>query len=289
MRKATARALKTSAAVAQGVELAALVSATAVEAMRARRDPAVIAEKRRRAARRRLSAWSAGAIVSGAVTATGTAAMFQGDHSSGAIGALVFLVAVLIWCVLGVVKAARDLRTRTRVIAALPAASPTRPAVAGEIRPIMARLDGYSDGLRQLVGMIGIVDDDPGVRTLRDEILEAADASEARLRRQAVDVTGLIKARRVAPPAAGVQLDAAVGSLQRQISDGVAGYGELVSAASEAVTASQNLADRAGQQGRDASSGGGPSAVGGSPHPELDQPIDHLRSLAAGMRELTEG
>ena len=289
MRKATARALTTSAAVAQGVELAALVSATAVEAMRARRDPAVVAEKRRRAARRRLSAWSAGAIVSGAVAATGAAAVFQGDHSSGAIGAMVFLVAVLIWCVIGVVRATRDLRSRNKVIAALPAASPTRPAVAGEIRPVMARLDGYSDSLRQLVGMIGIVDDDPGVRALRNEILEAADASEARLRRQAVDVTGLIKARRVAPPAAGAQLDAAVGSLQRQISDGVAGYGELVSAASEAVTASQNLADRAGRQGRDASSGGAPSTVGGSLHPELDQPIDHLRSLAAGMRELTEG
>ena len=50
----------------------------------------------------------------------------------------------------------------------------------------MARLDGYSDGLRQLVGMIGIVDDDPASARCATRSSAAADASEARLRQQAV-------------------------------------------------------------------------------------------------------
>lgn len=287
MKKAAAAALTTGAAVANGIELAGQVSATASEALRARRDPAVQAQKKKRAARRRLTAWSAGAVVSGAIAATGTAEVVQGDTSGGAIGAMVFLVAILIWCILGMIRASKDLRARNRVIQALPAVSPARPAVAGEIRPDMARLDGYSDGLRQLVGMIGIVDDDPSLRQLRDEILSAADLSEARIRRQAIDLTGLLKARRSAPPAAAQQLDPTVEALRRHIRDGVAGYGELVSAVSETVAASRQLADRQAQPG--------PVSLTKSEfvddpalHPELGQPIQQLRSLAAGMRELTQ-
>ena len=154
---------------------------------------------------------------------------------------------------------------------------------------MMAKLDGYSDGLRHLVGMIGIVED-PGVRVLRDEILTAADASEARLRQQAVDLTGLLKARRTAPPEAARQLDSTVDALRGQIGAGVEAYGDLVSAASEAVAASRQLADQtvAGTSGQLALP---PAADGRSAalHPELTQPIDQLRSLAAGMRELTQG
>ena len=84
---------------------------------------------------------------------------------------MVLFLALFIWCIVGVVRASIDLRVRKRVMAELPAAAPARPAVAGAIRPEMARLDGYSDGLRQLVGMIGIVEDDPSLRQLRDEIL----------------------------------------------------------------------------------------------------------------------
>ena len=76
-------------------------------------------------------------------------------------------------------RAAADLRARTRIVDARPLSSPPRRAVAGAIRPEIARLDGYSDGLRQPDGDGRIVDDDPGVRELRDEILAAADATEA--------------------------------------------------------------------------------------------------------------
>jgi hypothetical protein len=289
MKKAAAAALTTSAAVANGVDLAGQVSAVAAEMIRTRRDPSVQAEKKVRAARRRVSTWSAGAVVGGALTATGAVMIADDGLTAGVVGITVLFVALLVWCIVGLVRATVDLRVRKRVAAELPAPAPARPAVAGAIRPEMAQLDGYSDGLRQLVGMIGIVEDDPSLRQLRDEILAAADVSEARLRRQAKDLTGLIKARRAAPPAAAAQLDTTVKGLRQQIRAGVAGYGELVSAASEAVVASRNLADRTAHP-----SVGGPSLsktdqpIVGTLHPELDQPIDQLRSLAAGMRELTQ-
>lgn len=290
MKKATSAAMTSGASVAHGADLAVQASASAAEFIRARRDPSVQAQKRIRAARRRVTAWSAGAVVGGALSATSALQLSNEGAIAGRVGALVLFVGLLVWCVIGVVRASIDLRARKRALVELPAAAPARPAVAGAIRPEMAQLDGYSDGLRQLVGMIGIVQNDPSLRQLRDEILVAADVSEARLRRQAKDLTGLIKARRTAPPDAADQLAGTVKVLREEIRNGVAGYGELVSAASEAVVASRGLADRTAHPGT-----GGVSlsktddpAVGAL-HPELDQPIDQLRALAAGMRELTQG
>jgi hypothetical protein len=277
MRKATVRALTTKAAVSHGVELATMVSATAAEAVRTRRDPAMVARRRRRAAKRRVRVWTTGTVV-------GTAA------SAGVVAAMVFSVAFLVWSIVGLVRAAADLRARTRIVDALPAASPPRRAVAGAIRPEISRLDGYSDGLRQLMGMVGIVDDDPGVRELRDEILAAADATETRLRRQADELTAVLRAQRNAPPDVVAQLDATATLLTGRIREGVAGYGQLVSAASEAAAASRSLADRTAQPGITMPAGAvAPIAPPGALHPELEHPIDQLRSLAAGMRELTQG
>ena len=282
MRKATVRGLTTGAAVAHGVEMAAMVSATASEALRTRRDPAAVAKRKVKAARRRVRGWAAGGVVSGALAATGTVTVIDEGPEAGAVGGMILLIALFIWCVVGVVRAAVDLRARKAVLASLPVAAPPRPAVAAEVRPEMARLDGYSDGLRQLVGMIGIVEDEPGVRALRDEIISAADTSEATLRRQAQDLTGLIKTQRSAPPAAKAQLDGPIDALRSHIRHGVTSYGDLVSAASEAVAASRQLADQ---------TGGAPAAgqLGrtDSTHPELGRSIDQLRSLAAGMRELS--
>lgn len=289
MRKATVRALTSSDALAQGVELATIVGATATEALRTRRDPAVVARKRQRAAKRRVRGWSAGAVASGAATAGGVAVVVSSGVSVSAAVLMVVFVALLVWTVAGVVRSVSDLRVKNRIVTALPAPSPARRPVAGRIRPEMARLDGYSDGLRHLVGMIGIVDDDAGVRALRDEILAAADTTEARLRRQAADLTGLLRARRNAPPDTAIRLDGTAELLQRQITEGVAEYGQLVSAASEAAAASSSLADRAARPGIAAPSRSAqPALGGGSPHAELEQPIDQLRALAAGMRELTE-
>ncbi len=290
MRKATVRALTTKAAVSHGVELATMVSATAAEAVRTRRDPAMVARRRRRSAKRRVRAWTSGTVVGTAATAGGAVVIATGGLSAGVVAALVISVAFLVWSIVGLVRAAADLRARTRIVDALPAASPPRRAVAGAIRPEIARLDGYSDGLRQLMGMVGIVDDDPGVRELRDEILAAADATETRLRRQADELTAVLRAQRNAPPDVVAQLDATANLLSTRIREGVAGYGQLVSAASEAAAASRSLADRTARPGITTPSGAvEPVASTGSLHPELEHPIDQLRSLAAGMRELTQG
>ncbi len=291
MRKAAVRALTSGDALAQGVELATMVSATATEALRTRRDPAVVARRRRRAAKRRVRVWTASTVVSGAATAGGVAVIASSGLSAGLAAAMVIFLALLVWSVVGAVRSVADLRARNRVVAALPAPSPPRPAVAGRIRPEIARLDGYSDGLRRLVGMIGIVEDDTGVRSLRDEILAAADTSEARLRRLAADLTGVLRARRNAPRETAAQLDGTADLLQRQISEGVAAYGQLVSAASEAAEASSSLADRTARPGIAGPPARGPqrALTGASPPSELEQPIDQLRALAAGMRELTDG
>ena len=291
MRKATVRALASSDALAQGVELATMVGATAGEALRTRRDPAVVARKRQRAARRRVRGWTAGSVVSGAATAGGVAVVVSSGVSVSTAVLMVIFVALLVWTVAGVVRSVSDLRAKSRIVAALPAPSPPRRPVAGRIRPEMARLDGYSDGLRHLVAMIGIVDDDAGVRTLRDEILAAADATETRLRRQAADLTGVLRARRNAPRETATELDGTAELLRRQITDGVAAYGQLVAAASEAAAAFTSLAARAASPGTATQSRAAQPALGGggSPHTELEQPIDQLRALAAGMRELTAG
>jgi len=293
MKKAAVRALTTNAAVVQGVELAGQVSATAAEVIRTRREPAVIAQRKRRAARRRVRAWSAGGVVSAGVTTAGVVSVVNSGVTVGVAAVLVVAIAALIWCIVGLVGAVSDLRARNRIIAALPPPAPPRSAVASPIRPVMARLDGYSDGLRQLVGMVGLVRDEPEMRRLRDEILGTADAFEGRLRQQAKELGGLIRARKSSPANSVGQLDRAITDLEQDISTGVAGYGELVSAATEAVAASRQLAaGTAGVPGTAvahqqpaAIEATGSSAV----HPELAAPIDQLRSLAAGMRELAGG
>jgi len=291
MKKAAVRALTTNAAVAQGVELAGQVSATAAEVLRSRREPAVVAQKKRRAAQRRVRAWSAGGVVSAGVTTAGVVSVVGSGVGVGEAAVLVVAIAALIWCIVGLTRAVTDLRARNRIIAALPPPAPTRSAVASRIRPAMARLDGYSDGLRQLMGMVGLVRDEPGMRQLRDEILSAADASESRLRQGAKELSGLIKARRTAPAASAGQLDQAIAELEQEISAGVAGYGQLVSAATEAVSASRQLAAGTPGTGRAPRQPAEIEATGTEVeiHPELAAPIDQLRSLAAGMRELAGG
>jgi len=236
-----------------------------------------------------------------AVTVLGGAGVvaIAGGVSTGVIIALVVLAVVLTFCVARALRAAADLRARTRVVHALPPPSPRRGAVVvAELRPIMARLDGYSDGLRRLVGMIGLVGDDSTVRALRGEVISSADATEQRLRARAADLSAVIRARSRAAPDVGGELDATIASMRGEIDDGVRDYGRLVTAANEAVHATRALA-----QGPQSA-----SAIGADPQrperpvlpdpvlgpeparvaPELGEPIDQLRALAAGMRELSD-
>jgi hypothetical protein len=292
MRKTAVEVWRSGAVVGPGLDLAAQVGATAAEAVRSRREPAQVARRRQRAARRRVRAWSAGTVVT---VAGGAGVVAVGGLSAPAIVALAFLTLVLTLCVLRGIRAAGDLRNRNRVVNALPPPSPRRSAVAGELRAPMTRLDGYSDGLRRLVGMIGLIEDGT-VRSVRDEVIAAADATEQRLRDRAAEASTLIRARRRAAADVGGQLDGTIVAMRREIDDGVAGYGALVVAANEAVHATRSLAQGAPGQAR-------PPAVApvGAPAPEtvvhstvptwgapeLAERIDQLHALAAGMRELT--
>jgi len=272
MRALVARVGDPARAVDRGADLVNQVSVTASEYLRNRRDVGVIAEKRRRAARRRVSLWAVISVLALALGLTSLTDMLQTGFTGGGIGALVIFGALLVWGIVGSVRAARDLSRRTRVVRDLPPPQPKRPAVAAPIRDDMAKLDGYSDGLRQLVGLIGVAQDDSGLLAMRNDILAAADDAEARLRRQASEFTGLVRARASAPEAARAGIGATAADLRRQIGTGVLAYGDLVTAASETVAASRALS-------------------AGSPSPHADEALaghaDQLRALAAGMRELT--
>jgi hypothetical protein len=307
MRRAVVAQLTSGAAVEQGLDLAAAVSATATEALRSRREPALVARRRQRAARRRVKTWSAASV---ATVAGGAGVVaITGGVSAGMIIGLIVLSALLIACVVRAVRAAADLRMRTRVVNALPPPSPRRSAVVGELRPAMARLDGYSDGLRRLVDLVGLDADDglgtSTVRGLRDEVIRAADATELRLRTRAAQASDLIRARRRSAADVGGDLDRTITAMRREIEDGVAGYGRLVTAANEAARATRGLAhggaaavppsvawtplpagtDAAGASGSAPATGPGHDGPAGAP--ELTESIDQLQALAAGMRELT--
>lgn len=322
MRKTAVEMWTSGAVVEQGLDLAAQVGATASEAVRSRREPAQVARRRQRAARRRLRSWSAATVVT---VAGGAGAIAVGGLSAPVIVALVFLSLLLALCVVRGVRAAGDLRARNREVADLPPPSPRRVAVAGELRPAIARLDGYSDGLRRLVTMIGLVEDDR-VLAVRAEVIAAADATERQLRDRAAEASTLIRARRRAAADVGGDLDGSVAAMRREIEAGVAGYGRLVAAANEAADATRGLARGAVGGPMPALPGStavsalpGPTAPGALPGstapgvlpgraatgldhvvpgeragwdvheqatPELVEAVDRLRALAAGLREL---
>ncbi len=277
MRKAAVRAMMTRAAGGarafdRSSDLVNQVSMTAAEYLRTRRDASVVAQRKARAARRRVSAWSAVSVAALAVGVVGISEIVQDGASGGSVAAAIVVIALLVWGVVGLARAVADLRVRNRTVRALPPPQPARPAVASAVRPEMDRLDGYSDGLRHLVAMIGVARDEPSVLAMRGDILTAADAAEDRLRQQAAEFSGLVRARSAAPPEARPRLSATAAAMHGQISAGVAAYGDLVTAASETVAASRELA------------AGAPA-----PSSALQDHTDQLKALAVGMRELTGG
>ncbi len=263
MRRALLRQLTNlpadRAMVMRGRETAHQVSSAASEFVRTRRDPALIALRRRDAARRRVQAWGVGAGLGLAGTAAAIVSLVGGSVSATVIFFLIFAAVVLAWAGAGFVRAVGDLRRRGRVVAALPPPQPGRGVVHLSLRGEMDRLSGYSDSLRQLVGLVGVVDDST-MGALRREVIEEADAAELRLRRLAGEATALLKAGgRNGHGASRAQ------TLQTQIDAGVAEYGRLVGAVSDAVEASGTLRERLGQ---------------------LEPVTERLTALTLGMREL---
>lgn len=269
MRKAAVRAVMARAVAGRGMDLVGQASATAAEIIRSRRDPAMVAQRRRQAARRRATAWSVGALIPAAFVAYAITQMASGGVGPSEVAMLVVFAGLLVWCLVGSARAAVDLRRRIVIARSLPAPQPRRPAVTAAVRQEIGRLDGYSDGLRQLVSMIGI-SGDGSVRRLRDDIIATADAAENRIRNQAAELTALVRARSGAPAQAISGMDDTAASLVRAVRDGVQQYGALVTAAGETAAASRELVRAI--PGRDE---------------QMDETIDQLRALAAGMRELT--
>lgn len=251
-------------AMGRGVEAAGQVSAAATEFLRVRRDPAEIALRRRKSAIRRVKVWSAGAAVA---VAAGTA-LTVGVVADGLVTSMVFsmilVTALLIWCLAGLVRAVSDLRRRSRELAGLPPPQPARRAVASQIRGEIGRLDAYSDGLRRLMSVLPSAPHP--LAGLGSDVLASADEAEVVLRRQANEYTALRKAAAGAPRPAQPTLLATAEAHAVLIRDGVREYGRLVTAATETVAASAELA----------------GAV-----TDLLEPTERLTALAGGMREIS--
>lgn len=251
-------------ALNRGVEVAGQVGASASEFLRVRRDPAEVARRRRRAAIRRSNIWGAGSAVGLAAGASLTVDVVRHGVTAGAVFSLILVAALIVWCVLGLVRSATDLRMRTRAVKALPPPQPARRAVSSQIRTDVSRLDMFSDGLRDLLSMLPI-DRGGGLSSVRTDVIASADEAERLLRRQAQEYTLLRKTSAGAPRDARPALETTAASLAGQIHAGVLQYGELVAAATDTVAASTELH----------------AAV-----TELQPATDRLNALAMGMREI---
>lgn len=245
------------------------VKDSATEALRNRRDPARIAERRRAAAKRRVAVWSIAAIVMLGAGTAGVAEIVNGEPSPSSIGAVVLVVGLLLYSVVNGVSAARDLAERNRVVRSLPPPQPARRAVTGSARRMLAQLDGYSDALRASVGMMGVESGaaEASVRELRNETLVAADAAEVRIRARGAELAAL---QRASSGALAPGIAETIAHLETEISSGVAEYGRLVTAASSVAAAYVQMASTAQVA---------PSA--------MSEATDRLIALAAGMREIT--
>ena len=253
-----------AAAMARGVEAAGIVSASASEFLRVRRDPAEVAYRRRRAAVRRTNIWGAGVAVAAAGGAAVGVGVAKDGLTASAAFTLVLLLAMLVWCITGLVRAVVELRARSRAVALIPPPQPARRPVAGPIRAEIARLDAFSDGLRQLVSMLPSDGDMPSV-SIRREVVGAADTAEQLLRQQAQEYTGIRRTAAGAPVGAVPALTRTADALAQRITIGVEEYGRLVAAATATVAASSELTV---------------VATG------LDGTTERLEALTLGMREI---
>ena len=250
--------------MSRGVEAAGQVGAGAGEFLRVRRDPAEIARRRRQAAIRRRNLWGAGVVVGVAGGAALTVGALGSGFTASAVFALILVLAIIGWCTAGLARAVKDLRKRTRVVAGMPPPQPARQVVTGPVRAEIARLDKYSDRLRELVAVLPI-DGGPAVADLRRDVVSAADQAERQLRRQAQEFTSVRRTARTGSVGDRTALGGSADELASRITTGVQEYGALVAAATDAVAAWTQLDHTLA---------------------ELQGPNDRLTALAMGMREI---
>lgn len=264
IRKAVVRGAMAKAVTAGRSEVVQQATSAAGEMLRVRRDPSVAAARRVRSAQRRVGLWSAGAVVPAgalAVQFLGTAGAFASQE----VLRTMLYVALLLVCVVGLVRAGTELRERRKAQRALPPPQPSRTVVAPRIRPQLAELGRFSDGLRKLAGLTGLDPTSALAVELRNDMIAAADAAEGSLRTRATELTDLEHAAATAPADARPGLRTVADQLAADITAGVAEYGNYVTAVSEIVVAGRSM------------------RVDGT---ELADGADKLRWLAVGMREL---
>lgn len=265
MRKAVVRGAMAKAVKAGRNEVVHQATAAAGEMLRVRREPAVVAARKVRSAKRRSGMWAAAAAVPAAGAAVQFATHGAAAFASAEVLTTTIYLSLLLVCLAGLVRAVVELRQRTVVRRSLPPPAPPRTVVAPRIRPQLAKLNDYSDGLRKLAGMAALDPSSALGRELQLDIITAADSAEAALRARAIELTNLDLAAGTAPDDARPGLRRVADQLAQDIAAGVAEYGGYVSAVSEIVVAGRTL-----------------RADGG----ELVDGTDRLRGLAMGMREL---
>ncbi len=265
MRKAIVQGALVKAVKAGRSEVVQHATSAAGEMLRVRREPAVVAARRVRRARRRVGLWAAGTAVPAAGVIVEVAGYGAAAFGSAEILRTMIYLALLVVCVTALVRAVVELRQRTAAQRSLPPPAPARTAVAVRIRPLMTQLGEYSDGLRKLAGLTGI---DPGSalgRELQLDIITSADAAEHTLRQRAAELTDIEAAAAGAPLEARPRLRGVADQLTAEIKEGVGEYGAFVGAVSEIVVAGRTLRGES---------------------TELTDRTDQLRGLATGMREL---
>jgi len=124
--------------MSRGVETVALVSSSAAEFLRVRRDPAEMALRRRRAAVRRSNIWGAGVVVGTAGGTALTVGIVHAGLTASAMFSLVLVAALVTWCLLGLIRSLKDLRRWSAAVAALPPPQPSRRPVAAQIHTVIA-------------------------------------------------------------------------------------------------------------------------------------------------------
>lgn len=265
MRKALVRKAMIKAVTVGRKEVVHQATATAGEMLRVRREPAVVAARRVRSAKRRVGLWSVATAVPAAGVATQLIGQGSAAFGSSAILATTIYIGLFLVCLVALGRVALELRSRKATVRALPPPAPTRAVVTSKIRPQMTRLSEYSDGLRKLAGLTGLDPGSPLARELQLDIISAADAAEHTLRARAAELTDIEHAAATAPADARPGLRTVADQLAAAITAGVAEYGEFVTAVSEIVVAGRTMRVDSG---------------------ELPDRTDQLRGLAMGMREL---
>jgi hypothetical protein len=230
-------------------------------------EPAARLGRQKRRTSRALSLWIVLTILSGLWALAGFYGLI--GATEGFAGAFGGISAAVLFAVLGVRSGIRLHGLHHTEIPAATVAPPL-PGAGSAARAPMVRLGEAEGALAELLRQLG----EPtslGTTAVPEVSVEDARATAgeaaAALRRLALRVQSIERARAAAPAAEGPALDSAIATLREQLDDGVEGYGVLVAAAGRAVAAS---------------SGGVATS-----REALTDATDHLAGLAIALRELS--